>query len=156
MDYKVICAGSRDFSDQELVFMVMDYLLRVKIKEGYLPVIVNGMAKGADALGGCYAKAKGYPQLEYFANWNRDGKAAGPIRNKLMGDVCDAGVVFLKAGGVTTPGSLNMYRYLISLGKPVYMDYRVGDLVVLERGQVKFTLEIIRGGEGVCLQIKRS
>ena len=154
MEYRVICAGSRGFEDKQLVFLVLDYLLAKKRYEGYVPVILNGKAKGADALGGLYAHERGLSQMEFPANWNRDGRAAGPIRNEQMGKVADAGVVFL-VNGIMTPGSKHMYQYMLSNSKPVYLAYRVGDLVVLERGQLKLVFEIVKGGSGLCLQLRK-
>ena len=46
-------------------------------------VIVGG-AKGADTIAERWAREKSIPVTVYPANWDRDKKAAGPIRNKLM------------------------------------------------------------------------
>lgn len=46
--------------------------------------IISGHAPGADALGERFAKSYGYPLTIFPAEWNKYGKAAGPIRNEKM------------------------------------------------------------------------
>ena len=46
--------------------------------------IISGHAPGADTLGEKFAKAYGYPLKIFLAEWNKYGKAAGPIRNEEM------------------------------------------------------------------------
>lgn len=45
---------------------------------------IHGAARGADSLAGREAKLRGIPVVEYPANWKQHGRAAGPIRNRLM------------------------------------------------------------------------
>ena len=49
-------------------------------------VIMHGDARGADRISGQVAMALGFPVRPFPANWNRFGKAAGPIRNQQMLD----------------------------------------------------------------------
>lgn len=46
--------------------------------------IVSGHAPGADMLGEKFAKAFGYPLKIFPADWEKYGRAAGPIRNEQM------------------------------------------------------------------------
>ena len=48
--------------------------------------IIHGTASGADLLAGEVAKEMGLIVQEYPAHWARYGRAAGPIRNRLMLD----------------------------------------------------------------------
>ena len=50
------------------------------------------------------------------ADWEKHGKAAGPIRNKQMADYADALLVIHN----NSKGSLNMKKCMLDLGKPVY------------------------------------
>lgn len=88
--FKVIIAGSRDFSDYELLEAKCDYLLKNKTDI----VIVSGTARGADQLGERYAVARGLPCERYPADWQSHGKQAGFIRNTQMADNADALIAF--------------------------------------------------------------
>lgn len=82
---RIIIAGGRDFSDWELLkTKVSYYILALDPKE---VEIVSGGCRGADKLGEQYAKKYGYPITPFYVtkeDWNKFGKAAGPIRNKEM------------------------------------------------------------------------
>lgn len=73
---RVLVCGSRTFNNKELLY---DVLGQIEID-----TIIHGMARGADALGGEYAKETGIPVLEFPALWAEHGKRAGPIRNARM------------------------------------------------------------------------
>jgi hypothetical protein len=49
-------------------------------------VIIHGGAKGADTLADQWAITNWVKIEEYKPNWEKHGKAAGPIRNKQMLD----------------------------------------------------------------------
>jgi len=75
----VLICGDRNWKD------------RSKIKRQFLRVgpnkisaVVQGMALGADLLGGSCADELGIPNIGIKANWDFYHKAAGPIRNKWM------------------------------------------------------------------------
>lgn len=76
--------GSYDPLQVEKTFEVLDYILETKFPDFPEIEIISGMAKGADTVGVMYARERGYTVDAYPANWDRDGKAAGPIRNKRM------------------------------------------------------------------------
>lgn len=64
---KVIVAGTRTFSDYELLKSKLDYVLRLRSPEEV--EIVCGSARGADSLGEKYAKEHGM-MIRYFrADW---------------------------------------------------------------------------------------
>jgi hypothetical protein len=87
----VIIAGSRDFSDYELLTKTLDeYFSNVTDDI----VIISGKAHGADTLGERYAAEHGYQVWGYPAEWNKYGKAAGYIRNAEMAKTADALVAF--------------------------------------------------------------
>lgn len=89
---KIIIAGCRDFNNYESAKKCLDM---------YLPTlhlnnieIVSGGAKGADALGERYAIENGYKLTRFTADWDRFGKAAGPIRNEQMAIYANYLIVF--------------------------------------------------------------
>ncbi len=92
-EFRVIIAGGRDFKDYELLKRVCDKLLITKRFNKKI-IILSGKAKGADYLGEVYAKENGFEVDPHPANWKREGKAAGPIRNKEMATVAHALIAF--------------------------------------------------------------
>lgn len=92
-DFKVIIAGTRDFADYELLKSKCDYILRQKVADNNI-VVISGTARGADRLGERYARERGFLIQKFPADWDRDGNAAGPIRNAKMADNADALIAF--------------------------------------------------------------
>lgn len=82
--FKLIIAGSRTFNDYDVLKKEVDEFLS-EISAVEMPIeIVSGGATGADSLGERYAKERHLPIRVFKADWDKDGKAAGPIRNKEM------------------------------------------------------------------------
>jgi hypothetical protein len=84
---RVLVCGSRTWDRPAYVDLMLSGLL---LRHESI-VVISGMAKGADIHAAIWAKqvmAHGglADLLEFPANWDRDGKAAGPIRNQLMLD----------------------------------------------------------------------
>lgn len=76
MSKRVLVCGGRDFDDYAFVASVLDF---------YDPdTVIHGAARGADSLAHRWAQNRCVPVESYPANWHRDGKAAGPIRNVKM------------------------------------------------------------------------
>ena len=74
--FRVIIAGSRKFSDYDLLERTMDKALST-VQDDI--TVVCGKAKGSDTLGEQYAKEHGY-EVQYFpADWNRYGKVLSLI-----------------------------------------------------------------------------
>ena len=88
----VIIAGSRDFTDYELLERLLDMYF-----QRYSPdqiEIVSGGARGADRLGERYAQSRGMALKVMPANWNQHGKSAGYRRNEQMAQYATHCVVF--------------------------------------------------------------
>lgn len=102
----VIIAGTRTFSDYDLLEKTMDKLLSQK-KFSMIKVRC-GLCRGADRLGEKYARKRQY-EVEYFqADWKRYGKKAGPRRNEQMAIGADALVVFWDG---KSKGTYSMIQY---------------------------------------------
>ena len=81
---RVIIAGSRKFNDYQKLFETLDNI-GIHMINSIDPVeIISGHAPGADTLGERFADAYGYPLKIFPADWDKYGKAAGPIRNEQM------------------------------------------------------------------------
>lgn len=61
--------------------------------------IISGMATGADTFAAEWARRFLFPLHEFPANWRKDGRAAGPIRNQRMIDEGKPDVVIAFPGG---------------------------------------------------------
>ena len=81
---RVIVCGGRDFDDAAL----LEHTLNRLHSERGIRVIIHGAARGADSLAGAWARTRiasgPIEEIACPANWERDGKAAGPIRNQYM------------------------------------------------------------------------
>ena len=102
--FKVIIAGSRNFTDYNFLRKKCDRILSNIKDEKW---ILSGCAKGADSLGEQYAQERGYYLAEFPANWDLHGKKAGVLRNEEMAREADALIVFIKN---QSRGSLDMLR----------------------------------------------
>lgn len=91
--FRLIVAGSRNFNNYELLKQKCDSLLSQK-RLTHSIVIISGTARGADRLGERYAAERGYRIERFPADWDRNGIAAGPIRNTKMAAHADALVAF--------------------------------------------------------------
>lgn len=105
---KLIIAGGRDFEG----LILMDR----SIKWEKVTEVVCGEAKGADTLGKQLAINHKIPVKSFPADWGKNGKAAGPIRNIEMGDYADALIAFWDG---KSKGTKHMIEYMKKLEKPV-------------------------------------
>jgi hypothetical protein len=117
---KVIIAGPR-YKDSIAKIPYDDYMLIVSAvkKSGFqITEVVCGMAIGVDSLGSEWAVNNNIPIKEMPANWDRDKKAAGPIRNRAMAKYADAAVIIWDG---VSKGTKNMIDEMIKEKKPYYL-----------------------------------
>ena len=111
----VLVCGSRFYSDYGKVY---EYL---KSLEGVSQVIAGG-CRGADTLAVRAARACGYPFREFPADWQKFGKAAGPIRNQQMLDEGKPDlVVAFHENPDESKGTKDMIHRAIEQGIPVWL-----------------------------------
>ena len=72
--------------------------------------VVSGGARGVDQLGERWARDNGCQVKRFLPNWSRDGKAAGHIRNRQMGDYADALVAIWDGKSRGTAGMIEYAR----------------------------------------------
>ena len=87
-------------------------LLVSKLNLQYFAV-VSGTAEGADKLGEEWAEERQVACKRFPADWNKHGKAAGPIRNSQMADNADMCVVFWDG---ISKGTKNMIQTALTKG----------------------------------------
>lgn len=93
MKTKVIIAGGRDFTKPVKVDMAMGDVYGHDVLYDNLEVVCGG-ARGADTEGQGWAERHGVDVKMFPADWDKHGRAAGPIRNSQMGDYADVLVAF--------------------------------------------------------------
>lgn len=113
---KVIIAGCRDFEDYEFlkINVTLDFV-NLFMQDNEI-TIVSGAAPGADKLGERFAKEHNLPLMRFPADWDKHGKAAGPIRNKTTAEYADRLIAFWD---LESKGTENMIKTMTALGKPV-------------------------------------
>lgn len=105
---KLIIAGTRTFNNYQL--------LKDNIKAEKVGMIISGGAAGADALGIKFAKEHNIVYDICYADWNKYGKAAGPIRNKEMVQKANCAIFFWD--GISR-GTANCIALATAKGIPV-------------------------------------
>lgn len=109
---KTIIAGSRDYHNY-------DTLLEAIAESNWqISQVVSGGAKGVDRLGEEYATVMNLPLHIYEADWERHGRAAGPLRNAKMAENADA-LIALWDG--KSRGTKNMIETAKKRGLIVYV-----------------------------------
>lgn len=88
----IIVAGTRKYDNvREFDSYLTDYLTLFTCKT----LLISGAAHtGADRLVIDYGRRRDVPVLEVSANWDRDGRAAGYIRNDIMAKLATHLLVF--------------------------------------------------------------
>lgn len=82
----VAFVGSREFPFLFMIEEIMDRVGRC--------TVISGGARGVDRVAETAANALGYPKIILKADWDKHGKAAGPIRNGEMVKLAQAAMVF--------------------------------------------------------------
>lgn len=100
---KLIIAGTRTFEDYGLLSEAMfNHFSGKKIE-----VIISGGAKGTDELGKVWGNAHNIPVVEFKPDWENYGKAAGPMRNRLMASKATDCLVFWDGKSKGTKSMIN-------------------------------------------------
>lgn len=121
---KVIIAGTRDFDNYELLKQKMDKILAARVRNNEEIIIVSGTARGADKLGEKYARERGYTIKRFPADWDKNGKRAGYIRNEEMAKYADACVCFWDEASRGTKHMIDLAtRYKLALRVIKYNKY---------------------------------
>ena len=81
---RVIVAGSRRGIPRAYVYGILDAL-----QNGFWTEIVQGGARGVDFHAKTWANSNGFKVTEFEADWNLQGRGAGPIRNTQMAEYGD-------------------------------------------------------------------
>jgi hypothetical protein len=125
---RVLVCGGRNYWDRTTFFTALKQVILDfrHTSKSYLDtndklVIISGGAKGADTLAKEFALYWGIEFLEFKADWEQYGKAAGFIRNKQMLDEGKPDLVVAFPGGNGTANMKAITKFakikLIEVGK---------------------------------------
>ena len=115
---KIVVAGSRNYNNYEEAKIFISKCLKEQSDKDI--VFISGNCRGTDMLGKRFAEEFGYNVEVYPAEWSKYGKAAGPLRNKKMSEVCDFVICFWDG---KSKGSATMIEFAKKLNKPVIVKY---------------------------------
>jgi predicted Rossmann-fold nucleotide-binding protein len=102
----VLVCGGRAFKDWMIVARTLNML---HAQRGFTKLI-HGGATGADTLGARWAEIHAIPKQVFYARWDRDGKAAGFLRNKRMLEEGKPQIVVAFPGGNGTANMMQLAR----------------------------------------------
>ena len=111
---RILVCGDRKWTDE---WAIRRELWRRMESE---PTIIHGAARGADSIAGEIAGRLGLAVLAFPAQWEKYGKAAGPIRNKQMLDEGKPNLVLaFHKNLAASKGTADMVRQARKRGIPV-------------------------------------
>ena len=101
---QVIVTGGRDYRDWNMISDVLDLIKP--------DTVIQGGASGADHLALEWAITNMAGYFTYVADWNKYGRAAGPIRNREMLREHPDALVIAFPGGKGTENCVSIAREL--------------------------------------------
>ena len=101
---RILVCGGRDAKDAPWIRQS----LSAHIHDG--DVLIHGCALGIDSIADDWAKGRDVAVLRFRANWDKHGKAAGPIRNQQMLDEGKPDMVIAFPGGKGTENMVKLAK----------------------------------------------
>lgn len=102
---RTIVAGSRGINRYDIVERAIH-------SSGFvITELVSGTAQGVDTLGEQWARANLIPVARFPANWRKQGRAAGKIRNSKMSHYADALIAIWDGQSRGTKDMIDKARY---------------------------------------------
>ena len=109
---RILVCGGRDYGDCQALSDALDAVHA----EHPVTQLIHGAARGADSLAAAWARSRGIPALAFPADWKKDGKAAGFVRNaRMLRNGCPELVVAFPGG----KGTAHMVHLAKQSGVPV-------------------------------------
>ncbi|MEQ8823814.1 MAG: DUF2493 domain-containing protein [Filomicrobium sp.] len=104
---RVAVCGGRDFNDREAIWRGLD---SVNDSEGRITELAHGGCRGVDQIAAAWGETEQIQVRLFAADWRKDGRAAGPIRNQRMLDSFRPDVVIAFPGGRGTADMMRRAR----------------------------------------------
>ena len=117
MSMKIVIGGCRDYHDYDAFCEFVDRCLE-ELRQDV--TVLSGHCSGVDAMAERYAAERGLGVEIYAAEWDKYGRAAGPVRNKKMVEQSDAVIAFWDR---VSKGTRSLIRYAEQQGKPLFIKY---------------------------------
>lgn len=118
---RVLICGSRGWHDPRPIDTLLAGLDVMSEGASQGLVVIHGDAQGADRLAGRLAKDWGAHVIAVPAEWDKYGKAAGPIRNQKMLDEYKPDVVYAFRSYGKSNGTDHMVAIARKSGIPTYV-----------------------------------
>jgi hypothetical protein len=111
LEYRLIVSGGRAVTDVDLVQSgLSEHIAQLASVGNRVTMIIHGMASGVDTIAGNYGRDHNLRIVEFPADWERYGRAAGPIRNKEMIEYGDELLAFWDGKSKGTGGTIKLAR----------------------------------------------
>ena len=109
---KAILAGCRCITDSNELYSA--------IRESGFEIteVVCGEARGVDAMGRRWAEQHSIPVASFPADWDRDGRSTGYLRNACMAEYAEA---LIAVWNGKSPGTRHMIQIAREKGLKVYV-----------------------------------
>lgn len=114
MNIKITIGGCRDYNDYETFCSFAEECINEHSANDI--TVLSGHCSGVDMMAERFANEKGYSLEIHPAQWNRYGKAAGPIRNKIMVEKSDLVIAYWD---YKSKGTRDLIECAEKLNKPI-------------------------------------
>lgn len=121
MNERYLFCGDRNWKNYRLIQTVLAGLRWDHNGRPCYPTIITGGAHGADSIAFECATNQGAATEVYNAEWDKYGKAAGPIRNQTMLDTGIYAVYAFHNNIEQSKGTKHMVTIAKRAGVPVYL-----------------------------------
>ncbi|MBR6808245.1 MAG: DUF2493 domain-containing protein [Clostridia bacterium] len=122
----VIC-GSRNFNNYEYFSKSLDEIFASFINDEIS--IITGHCKGVDMMAERYAAEHNINLILCPASWEIYGRAAGPVRNKEMAEMCNMVIAFWDG---SSRGTFSMINLATKLGREVVVKNFLTDQILYD------------------------
>jgi hypothetical protein len=106
---KLAVIGSRSLTNRDLVYKKLDEL------KDEVELLLSGGAKGADLLAQKWAEENNITTKIFKPEWEKFGKSAGILRNKMIIESCDYCIAFWDGVSKGTKSSID---FCVKMNKP--------------------------------------
>ncbi len=112
---KTIICGSRRLNIT--VKDIEDYINEIGVKDK-ITCVISGMSGNVDIEATWWAKQNKIPTMAFYADWDKYGNAAGPIRNEWMAEEAEMCIAFWDG---KSKGAAHMIKTAKAVGMPTYV-----------------------------------
>jgi SLOG family YspA-like protein len=136
---KIIACGSRDWTDKEEILRVLSTLKDnlgiftvIEGENGERDSILGKAFRGADLIARDAAELMQLPVEPYPANWDKHGRAGGPIRNtQMLVEGKADGLIAFHLNLAQSKGTRNMVNQARDAGLPIWL-FKEGIMALFE------------------------